>query len=138
MNFPKDLNIIVPIIIVIVLVIAYYYYYSVKDMVQKEIKDFYVKTEKHKIKKTRREQELEMERNNIIMQQQMANNNRYVNSNVEMDNEIDYELMNLDEGENNDNEMDMESYVDPLKGRKENNQENNNTNQVLNDRIFNL
>ncbi len=138
MNFPKDLNIIVPIIIVIVLVIAYYYYYSVKDMVQKEIKDFYVKTEKHKIKKTRREQELEMERNNIIMQQQISNNNRYVNSNVEMDNEIDYELMNLDEGENNDNEMDMESYVDPLKGRKENNQENNNTNQVLNDRIFNL
>ncbi len=87
-----------------------------------------------------KEQELEMERNNIIMQQQYANNNRLLNSNInniELDNEEGYDLMNLEDLDEQ-NEIDMESYIDPLKGRKENNQENNNTNQVLNDRIFNL
>ena len=55
MNLPKDFNTIIALILILLIVVIYYGYYFLKDMMQNEIKDFYVKTEKSRIKKDKKD-----------------------------------------------------------------------------------
>ncbi len=50
-NLPPNLNTIIGLTIVVVVLILYYTYYFIQNMIQTEIKDFYIKTEKRKLRK---------------------------------------------------------------------------------------
>ena len=136
MNFSKNLNIILPIIIVIVVITLYYSYYSVKDMVKTEIKDFYIKTEKIKLRRDKKDKIIQPPIQNV----------QQVPYQVEQNQEPDFDMndMSFLEMENDHvNNLDIESYIDPLKNEEINdnfkkNEKDNNTNQILADRIFNL
>lgn len=136
MNFSKNLNIILPIIIVIVVITLYYSYYSVKDMVKTEIKDFYIKTEKIKLRRDKKDKIIQPPIQNV----------QQVSYQVEQNQEPDFDMndMSFLEMENDHvNNLDIESYIDPLKNEEINdnfkkNEKDNNTNQILADRIFNL
>lgn len=144
MNFSANLNIIIPIIIVLVIVFTYYSYYSVKDMVKSEIKDFYIKTEKIKLKRDRQDKvnvqqqiiQQPMQKSQVIQQHQHYEQNQ--------EPEFDMNDMSFLEMENeNINNQDIESYIDPLRNEDINdkykqNEKENNANQILADRIFNL
>jgi len=150
MNFSQNLNIIIPIIVVIVIVISYYSYYSVKDMVKSEIKDFYINTEKIKIRRDRKDKIPENRQTQFVNNQNIHNNQEIQELRPQpIQNQQDFDMndMSFLEMENNDdidiNNLDIESYVDPLKNEDENQikynkKEENTTNQILADRIFNL
>jgi hypothetical protein len=139
MNFSKNLNIIVPVIIVIVVITLYYSYYSVKDMVKSEIKDFYIKTEKIKLRRDKKEPIVQPQQPQIQNIQQVP---YQMNQNQEP--EFDMNDMSFLEMENEQiNNVDIESYIDPLKNEEINdnfkkNDKESKTNQILADRIFNL
>ena len=86
-------------------------YYFLKDMMRDEIKDFYIKTEKTKLKKNKKDN--------------IESNQPYKMDDLQLDQEI-YD-MEINEEVNN---IEIESFIDPIK--------NNDQNQVLSDRIFNI
>lgn len=139
MNFLTNLNIIIPIIIVLVIVITYYSYYSVKDMIKSEIKDFYIKTEKIKIKRDRKDKIIPQQ----DLPQQVLPQQVLPQQDQEKHHEPEFDMndMSFLEMENN------ESYIDPLRNEelendnkytKNENEKEGTSNQILADRIFNL
>ncbi len=124
MNLPTDANTIVALVIIVVIIVLYYSYYFVKDMMQSEIKDFYVKTEKLKFKKDKKDKEFVIQKQN----EEVKNNMEFKQlddfnfDNIEIDN-IDDEIVN---------NMEIESFIDPVKNKDPD------QNQILSDRIFNI
>jgi len=111
MFLPADINTIIAIVIIIVIIVVYYMYYFLKDMMRDEIKDFYIKTEKTKLKNKKKD---------------------IIESNIDLNQPFDMEDniydMEINEEVNN---IEIESFIDPIK-------KNNDQNQVLSDRIFNI
>lgn len=101
-KIPTDLKTIIALIFIVLLIVLYYGNYYIKNMIKKEIKDFYIKTEKYKLK---------TERQNIT------------NKNMEIITEpnnisVDKETENFDI---NDNDTGIESYIDPLREKQDEN-----------------
>jgi hypothetical protein len=117
MNLPTDVNTIIALVIIVVIIVLYYSYYFIKDMMHTEIKNFYVKTEKIKIKRDKKDKE-------FTVQKQNEESNNQV---LQLD---DFNFDNL-EVESVDN-MEIESFIDPVKNKEQD------QNQILSDRIFNI
>ncbi len=124
MNLPSDLNTIFALIIIVLIIVLYYTYYFIKNMIHEEIKDFYIKTEKIRIKKNKKDKELYLEQQNLELKQQLENQN------------MDFQINNFDNinDEEELNNLEIESFVDPIKNKdKEQDQ-----NKILADRVFGL
>ena len=129
MNYlPTDLNTIIGLVIIVLVIVLYYTYYFVKDMIQGEIKDFYIKTEKRRIRKDKQEREVILHQQNLELRNQLE------------EKKIEDNFINLENFENNDDEinnMEIESFIDPLKNKINNENREMDQNQILSDRIFN-
>ncbi len=131
-NLPPNLNTIIGLTIVVVVLILYYTYYFIQNMIQTEIKDFYIKTEKRKLRKEKTQRDMLLQQQNIELQNKLEEKN------------IEDQFLNFDNFENDDeiNNLEIESFIDPIKNKKPSSNNNNDNreidqNQILSDRIFN-
>ena len=139
MGYLQDnLNTIIGIIIVILILCLYYGYYFIQNMIQTEIKNFYIKTEKRRLIK----EKLDNNKENILQQQNIELQNKLQEKLIE-DNFLNFENFdnnnNINNNENNE-ALDLEnvSFVDPLKNKKSANINNDIVNQNLAERNFSL
>ncbi len=133
MNYlPTNLNSIIGLVIVVVILILYYTYYFIQNMIQAEIKDFYIKTEKRRLRK----EKIDRDREIIIHQQNLELQNKLHEKKIE-ENFLNFE--NFDNDEDEINNIEIESFIDPIKNKKSSNNGNGDVdqNQILSDRIFN-
>ncbi len=129
-NLPPNLNTIIGLTIVVVVLILYYTYYFIQNMIQTEIKDFYIKTEKRKLRKDKIQRDMLLQQQNIELQNKLEEKN------------IEDQFLNFDNFENDEeiNNLEIESFIDPIKNKKPSNNNDNreiDQNQILSDRIFN-
>jgi len=139
MNLPKDFNTIMALILILLIIVLYYGYYFLKDMMQNEIKDFYIKTEKSRIKKDKKEREIILERENIELKNKLIDDTKNIQEPQDMDifqledinnfNDIDIDNAEI-------NKMEIESFVDPVGNTKEN--DHATQNKTLANRTFEL
>jgi len=138
MNLPTDLNTIIALVIIVLIIVLYYAYYFIKDMITAEIKDFYIKTEKLRMKKTQKESDNNrFDKTHELLKENQELKNRLDEHNEEAMNTL-FNMENLempDDNYENENNLDIESFVDPMKIKKDIN--NIDQNQILADRIFN-
>jgi hypothetical protein len=133
MNYlPTNLNTIIGLVIVVVILILYYTYYFIQNMIQTEIKDFYIKTEKRRLRK----EKIDRDREIILQQQNLELQNKLQEKKIE-DNFLNFENFENDEDEINN--IEIESFIDPIKNKKSSNNGSGemDQNQILSDRIFN-
>ena len=138
MGYLQDnLNTIIGIIIVILILCLYYGYYFIQNMIQTEIKNFYIKTEKRRLIK----EKLDNNKENILQQQNIELQNKLQEKLIE-DNFLNFENFDNNNNQNNENNeaLDLEnvSFVDPLKNKKSANINNDIVNQNLAERNFSL
>ena len=137
MGYLQDnLNTIIGIIIVILILCLYYGYYFIQNMIQTEIKNFYIKTEKRRLIK----EKLDNNKENILQQQNIELQNKLQEKLIE-DNFLNFENFDNNNNNNENNEaLDLEnvSFVDPLKNKKSANINNDIVNQNLAERNFSL
>jgi hypothetical protein len=137
MGYLQDnLNTIIGIIIVILILCLYYGYYFIQNMIQTEIKNFYIKTEKRRLIK----EKLDNNKENILQQQNIELQNKLQEKLIE-DNFLNFENFDNNNQNNENNEaLDLEnvSFVDPLKNKKSANINNDIVNQNLAERNFSL
>lgn len=141
MNLPKDFNTIMALVLILVIIILYYGYYFLKDMMQNEIKDFYIKAEKSRIKKDRKDREINLERENTQLKNKLIDDNNNKNYKETQDLDIfqledinnfnDIEIDNVDV-----NKLEIESFVDPVRNTKDN--DHAAQNKTLANRTFEL
>jgi uncharacterized protein YxeA len=134
MNYlPTNLNTIIGLVIVVVILILYYTYYFIQNMIQSEIKDFYIKTEKRRLRKEKIDRDREM----ILQHQNMELQNKLQEKKLE-ENFLNFENFDND-NEDEINNIEIESFIDPIKNKKSSNNGNGeiDQNQILSDRIFN-
>lgn len=129
-NLPPNLNTIIGLAIVVIVLILYYTYYFIQNMIQTEIKDFYIKTEKRKLRKDKIQRDILLQQQNIELQNKLEEKN------------IEDQFLNFDNFENDEeiNNLEIESFIDPIKNKKPSNNNDNrdiDQNQILSDRIFN-
>jgi hypothetical protein len=120
MNLPTDVNTIIALVIIVVIIVLYYSYYFVKDMMHEEIKDFYVKSEKIKIKKDKKDKEFTVQKQNEDS----------TNKIIHLD-DFNFDNLEIESADNIDN-MEIESFIDPVKNKEQD------QNQILSNRIFNI
>ncbi len=160
MNFQFDKNTIIVIAIIVTILFIYFGYYRVKDMVGEEIRDFYIKTEKIK-----RGKEREIIRGNRIQKRQKSierdtgiMNDDFDFGQIELNDFVQEPFIKHDNmARAHEPELDIESFVDPLKGKEIERGPRNNMmekigrereigmdrdngedqNRILSDRIFN-
>ena len=138
----NNLNTIIGIIIVIVILCLYYGYYFIQNMIQTEIKDFYIKIEKRRLLKEKidNNKEIALQQENIQLQNKLQekmiednflNFQNFDNQNNNINNDINNDINNeaLD--------LDNVSFVDPIKNKKSSNN-NDIVNQNLAVRNFDI
>ena len=138
MGYLQDnINTIIGIIIVILILCLYYGYYFIQNMIQTEIKDFYIKIEKRRLLKEKidNNKEIALQQENIQLQ------NKLQEKMIE-DNFLNFQNNNINNDINNDinNEaldLDNVSFVDPIKNKKSSNN-NDIVNQNLAVRNFDI
>jgi hypothetical protein len=138
MGYLQDnINTIIGIIIVILILCLYYGYYFIQNMIQTEIKDFYIKIEKRRLLKEKidNNKEIALQQQNIQLQNKLQekmiednflnfqNNNINNNQNNNINNDINNEALDLDNV----------SFVDPIKNKK-----SSNNNDYANDNDYNI
>jgi hypothetical protein len=128
-NIKLNLNVIIGVIIILAIIIIYYSYFHIDSMIDNKIKNFYIKVEKNKIKKDNAMKN-DMLKNDLEQKEILEDIENYKN---------EYEL----ENNNNEEENDIDSFVDPLKVNGNNSiieykREEKDNNKILVDRIFNM
>ena len=141
MNLPKDFNTIMALVLILLIIVLYYGYYFLKDMMQQEIKDFYIKAEKSRIKKDKKDREIVLERENVELKNKLVEdinrNNR--ESDIfqleDINNFNDIEIDNVDI-----NKLEIESFVDPINHSNNHSKENDHAvqNKTLANRTFEI
>lgn len=130
MNYlPTNLNTIIALLIVVIILTLYYAYYFIQNMIQTEIKDFYIKTEKRRLRKEKTNRDILLQQQNIELQHKLEEKKLEENF-------LDMENFDND-NEDEINNLEIESFIDPIKNKKSSNNGEIDQNQILADRIFN-
>ena len=141
MGYLQDnLNTIIGIVIVILILCVYYGYYFIQNMIQTEIKNFYIKIEKRRLLK----EKLDKSKENVLQQQNIELQSKLQEKMIE-DNFLNFNNFdnfdnNINNNINNDTpDLENASFVDPIKNKKSyNNINNDEVNQNLADRKFDI
>ena len=133
----NNLNTIIGIIIVIVILCLYYGYYFIQNMIQTEIKNFYIKIEKRRLLK----EKIDNTNKESILQQQNIELQNKLQEKIIEDNFLNFENFDNNNINNNINneapDLENASFVDPIKNKKSNNIDNNNNDNNDNNDILN-